>query len=121
MSVLPADIQDRDGARDLLRQARRRFPFIERIFADAGYQGPKMATTIAATGCWTMDIVRRCDLHRFVVLPKRWIVERSFAWISRNRRLTRDFERYARTVAAFVRLAMIRIMLKRLTKPSLCS
>ena len=121
MSVLPADIQDRDGARDLLRQARCRFPFIERIFADAGYQGPKMAKTIAATGCWTMEIVRRCDLHRFVVLPKRWIVERSFSWISRNRRLTRDFERYATTVAAFVRLAMIRIMLRRLTKPSLCS
>ena len=121
MSVAPADIQDRDGAHDLLRQARRRFPFIERIFADAGYQGPKMATTIGATGSWTMEIVRRCDLHRFVVLPKRWIVERSFAWISRNRRLTRDFERYATTVAAFVRLAMIRIMLKRLTKPSLCS
>ena len=74
MSVLPADIQDRDGARDLLQQARRRFPFIERIFADAGYQGPKMATTIATTGYWTMEIVRRCDLHRFVVLPKRWIV-----------------------------------------------
>jgi transposase len=121
VSVLPADIQDCDGARDLLQQARHRFPFIERIFADAGYQGPKMATTIAATGSWTMEIVRRCDLHRFVVLPKRWIVERSFAWISRNRRLTRDFERYATTVAAFVRLAMIRIMLKRLTKPSLCS
>jgi putative transposase len=121
VSVSPADIQDRDGARDLLRQARRRFPFIERISADAGHQGSKMATTIAATGCWTMEIVRRCDLHRFVVLPKRWIVERSFAWISRNRRLTRDFERYATTVAAFVRLAMIRIMLKRLTKPSLCS
>ena len=51
-------------------------------------------------------------LHRFVVLPKRWIVERTFAWISRNRRLARDFERYARTVAAFVRLAMIRIMLR---------
>ena len=59
VSVLPADIQDRDGARDLLRQARRRFPFIERIFADAGYQGPKMARTIAATGCWTVKIVKR--------------------------------------------------------------
>jgi transposase len=59
--------------------------------------------------------------HRFVGLPKRWIVERSFAWISRNRRLTRDFERYARTVATLMRLAMIRLMLKRLTKPSLCS
>ena len=58
---------------------------------------------------------------RIEVLPKRWIVERTFAWISRNHRLTRDFERYARTVAAFVRLAMIRIMLRRLTRPSLCS
>jgi putative transposase len=56
--------------------------------------------------------------HRFVVLPKRWIVERTFAWISRNRRLARDFERYARTVAAFFRLAMIRIMLRRLPRPT---
>lgn len=114
-------MQDRDGARELLRTARRLFPFIERIFADAGYQGPKMAKVVADTGCWTLQIVKRSDMHRFVVLPKRWIVERTFAWISRNRRLARDFERYARTVAAFVRLAMIRIMLKRLTSPSLCS
>ena len=121
VSVLPANLQDRDATRDLLSRARRRFPFIERIFADAGYQGPKMAKTIATTGRWKIEIVKRSDLHRFVVLPKRWIVERTFAWISRNRRLTRDFERYARTVAAFVRLAMIRIMLKRLIKPSHCS
>ena len=73
------------------------------------------------TGCWNLQIVKRSDPHRFVVLPKRWMVERTFAWISRNRRLARDFERYARTVAAFVRLAMIRIMLKRLTNPSPCS
>jgi len=119
--VHSADIQDRDGARDLLRRVRRRLPFIERIFADAGYQGPKMAKTIAATGHWKIEIVKRTDLHRFVVLPKRWIVERTFAWISRNRRLARDYERYATSVAAFVRLAMIRLMLKRLTKPSPCS
>ena len=105
-------MQDRDGARDVLRQARRRFPFIETIFADAGYQGPKMAKTVAATGAWRILIVKRSDTHRFVVLPKRWIVERTLA---------RDFERYATTVAAFVRLAMIRIMLKRLTRPSRCS
>ncbi|QND72889.1 IS5 family transposase [Tardiphaga robiniae] len=116
VSVHAADIQDRDGAHDLLRRARRRFPFVERIFADGGYQGPKMAKTVAATGCWKIEIVKRSDLHRFVVLPKRWIVERTFAWISRNRRLMRDFERYTRTVAAFVRLAMIRIMLRRLTR-----
>jgi transposase len=121
VSVQPADVQDRDGARDLLCTARRLFPFVERIFADAGYQGPKMAKVVTDTGRWTLQIVKRSDAHRFVVLPKRWIVERTFAWISRNRRLARDFERYARTVAAFVRLAMIRVMLKRLTRPSLCS
>ncbi len=103
MSVVvhPADVQDRDGARELLRAARRSFPFIETIFADARDQGPKMAATVAATGCWTLEIVKRTDAHRFVVLPKRWIVERTFAWISRNRRLARDFERHARTVVAF--------------------
>jgi transposase len=121
VSILPANIQDRDGARDLLQHVRRRFPFIDRIFADAGYQGPKMAKVVAATGSWHLEIVKRSDLHRFVVLPKRWIVERTFAWISRNRRLARDYERYDTTVAAFVRLAMIRIMLKRLTRPSPCS
>jgi transposase len=120
VSILPAHIQDRDGARDLLQRVRRRFPFIDRIFADAGYQGPKMAKVVSRTGRWKIEIVKRTDLHRFVVLPKRWIVERTFAWISRNRRLARDYERYDTTVAAFVRLAMIRIMLKRLTKPSSC-
>ena len=88
MSILPANIQDRDGTRDLLRLVRRRIPFIEKIFADAGYQGPKMAKTIATTGDWKIEIVKRTDLHKFVVLPKRWIVERTFARISRNRRLT---------------------------------
>lgn len=117
----PADVQDRDGAGDLLRRARRLFPFIERIFADASYQGPRMAAVVAETGDWLLEIVKRGEAHRFVVLPKRWIVERTFAWISRNRRLARDYERYARTVAAFIRLAMIRIMLRRLTKPSPCA
>src|ERR1700736_3266733 len=90
---------------------------IERIFADAGYQGPRAAQATASTGSWVFEIVKRNELHKFVVLPKHWIVERTLAWISRNRRLARDFERYSRTVAAFVRLAMIRIMLRRLTRP----
>ncbi len=119
--VHPACVQDRDGAFDLLRRTRRLFPFIERIFADGGYQGSKMAAAVAKTGAWKLKIVKRTELHRFVVLPKRWVVERSFAWIARNRRLARDFERYARTVAAFVRLAMIRIMLRRLTRLIPCS
>ena len=79
------------------------------------------AAAIAKTGTWTLEIVKRSELHRFVVLHKRWIVERTLAWISRNRRLSRDFERCARTVAAFVRLAMIRLMLRRLTRSAHCS
>ena len=70
--VHPADAQDRDGARELLRTARRSFPFIETIFADGGYQGPRMAATVATTGCWKLEIVKRTDAHRFVALPKRW-------------------------------------------------
>ena len=91
VAVHPASVQDRDGAGTVLRQARRWFPFVDRIFADGGYQGPKLATLAAATGAWSIEIVKRSDAHRFVVLPKRWIVERTFAWISRNRRLARDF------------------------------
>jgi transposase len=105
--VHPADVQDRDGAGAVLRDAPRLFPFIERLIADAGYQGPKMAATVAATGTWTLEIVRRCDRHRFVVLPRRWIVERTLAWISRCRRLARDHERHARKAVAFIRLAMV--------------
>ena len=117
--VHSADLQDRDGAPLVLdRRTRRLFPFIERIFADAGYQGPKLARAVAATGTWAIEIVKRNELHRFVVLPKRWIVERTLAWISRCRRLAKDFERHARKAAAFVRLAMIRLMLRRLTAHS---
>jgi transposase len=82
--------QDRDGAESLLREARRTFPSVERVIGDAGYQGRKMEAALARTGAWTLQIVRRCDRHRFVVLPKRWIIERTLAWISRNRRLARD-------------------------------
>ena len=119
--VHPADLQDRDGARLVLdARTRRLFPFIERIFADAGYQGAKAATAVADTGCWMLEIVKRSEAHNFVVLPKRSIVERTLAWITRHRRLARDFERYARSTAAFVRLAMIRIMLRRLTRLGPC-
>lgn len=120
VTVHPADIQDRDGAALVLdERTRRLFPFIERIYADGGYQGPRVRAAAARTGTWKVEIVKRSDIAKgFVVLPKRWIVERTLAWISRNRRLARDFERYAKTGAAFVRLAMIRIMLRRLTKPT---
>jgi transposase len=113
--VHPANVQDRDGAEPLLRQARKLFPFIKRIIGDGGYQGPKMARVVKRTGRWSLQIVRRSDLHKFVVLPLRWRVERTFAWISQCRRMARDYERHARKAEAFIRLAMIRIMLRRLT------
>ncbi len=113
VSVHSASLQDRDGAEALLREARRSFPFVERIFADAGYQGRKMEAAVARTGAWQIEIVRRCDRHRFVVLPKRWIVESS-RLDQPLPRLARDYERHARKAAAFVRLAMIRLMLRRL-------
>jgi len=121
--VHSADIQDRDGAALMLdKPTRRLFPFIERIYADGGYQGPRVRAAAARAGTWKIEIIKRSDIAKgFVVLPKRWVVERTLAWISRNRRLARDFERYARSAAAFVRLAMIRIMLKRLTKSAHCS
>jgi transposase len=122
VAVHPASLQDRDGVALVLDQRiRRLFPFIERVFADGGYQGPKAAQAAARTGSWIIDIVKRLDTAvGFEVVPKRWIVERTLAWISRCRRLARDFERYARTVAAFIRLAMIRIMLRRLTRSTSC-
>jgi transposase len=114
----PANVQDRDGAALVLsKQARRRFPFIEVIFADAGYQGERVQQTARKTGCWRIEIARRAKhAEGFVVIAKRWIVERTLAWISRNRRLARDFENLARTAAALVRLAMIKIMLRRLVR-----
>jgi transposase len=72
VAVHPADVQDRDGAELVLdRRTRRLFPFLERIFADAGYQGPKTSAAVAKTGTWKLQIIKRNDLHRFVVLPKR--------------------------------------------------
>ncbi len=73
--VHPANVQDRDGAEPLLRQARRLFPFVKRIIGDAGYQGPKMAAAVARTGRWKIKMVRHYDKHKLVVLPKRWITE----------------------------------------------
>ena len=71
--VHPAPVQDRDGAKTLRREARRSFPLIARIIADAGYQGRTMEAVVARTGVWERQIVRRCDRPRFGVLPKRWM------------------------------------------------
>ena len=77
--VRPADIQDRHAGIDLLEQTRSRFPFVERVFADGGYGGAKTAAMVRCTGCWKIEIIKRSNARRYVVLPKRRIVERTFA------------------------------------------
>lgn len=116
--VHPADIQDREGARLLLdKRTRALFPFIQVIFADGAYQGQATAKAIGQIGPWQLSIVQRSDPAKgFVVLPKRWIVERTLAWLSRCRRLVRNYEHRIETAVAFVRLAMIRLMLRRLCR-----
>jgi putative transposase len=113
--VHAANVQDRDGAKLVLAKLAGRFPRLGLLWADGGYAGTLLVWALAVGG-WVIELVKKpAGATTFAVLPKRWIVERTFAWISRCRRLARDFERYARTVAAFIRLAMIRVMLKRLT------
>jgi len=115
--VHPANIQDRDGGLLVLQTVRRMFPFIERIFADGGYQGPVTAAAVRALGPWEIEIVKRSDQAvGFEVLPKRWIVERTFAWLARCRRLAKDYENRTRFAVAYIHLAMIRLMLRRLTR-----
>lgn len=115
----PADIQDRDGAALVLdKRTRALFPFILRIFADAGYRGPHAAAAAARTGDWIIEVVPRNELHTFVVLPKRWIVERTIAWLNRCRRLAKDWENLNRKALTFLRLASIRLMLRKLCNPA---
>lgn len=117
--VHAANVQDRDGAALVLTKGtRRRFPFIATIFADAGYQGPRVRQAARRSGHWRIEIVKRSDrANGFVVAAKRWIVERTLAWISRNRRLARDCENLAVTAKALIYLAMIKLMLRRLARP----
>ena len=102
----------------MLRAARRLFPFVEVIFADGAYRGDATAVSVAGTGCWRLEIVRRGDGPGFAPLPKRWVVERTFAWLGRCRRLAKDFESLAVNALAFLCLGMIRLMLRRLARPS---
>jgi len=96
--VHAADVQDRDGGVLLMGALFGLFPFLLKIYADAGYQGPKFQQGLQAV-CRNVnvEIVRRADVRRFVVLPKRWIVERTIAWLNRCRRLTEDWERMNRS------------------------
>ncbi len=113
--VHAADLQDRDGGVLLMGSLLGLYPFLLKLYADAGYQGTKFQDGLREV-CSTVnvEIVRRCDLHKFVVLPKRWIVGRTIAWLNRCRRLAKDWECLNRSALAFLRWASIRLMLRRL-------
>ncbi len=97
-------------------RTRRLFPFLETIFADGAYGGDKLRKAMAGAA-WTIEVVKRSDTAKgFEPLPKRWVVERTIAWINRCRRLAKDYENLNRTALAFIRLASIRLMLRRLTR-----
>jgi len=115
--VTPGDIQDRDAAAPLLKVARRMFPSLARAIADGAYQGEATAAEVRAQAGIPLQIVKRSDTAKgFAVLPKRWIVERTFGWLGRCRRLARDFENLSRSHAAFIILGMIRLMLRRIVR-----
>jgi putative transposase len=113
--VHTADIQDRDGAPDLLKAIRYRFPWLRHVFADGGYAGQKLRAALQGNGDWTIQIIKRSDTARgFEVLPRRWVVERTFAWLGRCRRLAKDWERSIESATAWVNIASIRIMIRRI-------
>jgi transposase len=109
----PASVQDRDGAGPVLRASRRPFPFIERIFADAGYAGERVAT---ATRIAVEIVKKEPDQVGFAVHPRRWVVERFFAWLGRNRRLAKDFEATIASATAFLYAASVLLLTRRLAR-----
>jgi transposase len=113
--VHAADIQDRDGGVLLMSTMFGAFPFLLKLYADSGYQGPKFQEGLGAV-CRqiNVEIVKRSDVGKFLVLPKRWIVERTIAWLNRCRRLAKDWECLNRNALAFLRWASIRLMLRKL-------
>ena len=117
--VHSADIQDRDGGILLLATMKGMFPFLEKLFADSAYQGPLFANALAKIlRHLKTEIIKRSDQAKgFVQLPKRWIVERTIAWLNRCRRLAKDWENLNRNALAFLKLASIRLMLRKLCNP----
>lgn len=111
--VHPADIQDRDGAKLVLEKLTD-FPRLKKIWADGAYAG-KLVDWAKELGEWVLEIVKRSDdAVGFEVLPHRWIVERTFAWLGRFRRLSKDYEALIETSEAMIRVAMVRLMIRRL-------
>ena len=118
--VTAADVQDRDGGVLVMSTLFGQFPFLRKLFADSAYAGPvfQLGATTALQGL-SVEIINRSDrVKGFVVEPKRWIVERTIAWLNRCRRLTKDWENRNHNALAFLRLASIRLMLRKLCNPS---
>jgi transposase len=115
--VHSAAVQDRDGAALVLDRIRARFPWLELVWADGGYNAHQVEAAVAKVPTLRMEIVKRTDdMKGFVVLPRRWVIERTFAWFGRNRRLAKDFENLAETLVAFVAIASIQIAVRRLAR-----
>lgn len=111
--VHPADIQDRDGAVPLLQQSRRRHPFVELAFADSAYNSDRVAD---ATSIDIQIVTKIAGQKGFILLPRRWVVERTFAWLNRNRRLAKDFECSIRSATAFLYAAAAQFLLRRIAR-----
>jgi transposase len=118
--VHAADIQDRDGGVLVMASLFGRYPSLMKLYADGGYQGPAFQSALRKIlKRVNVEIVKRSDQAKgFLVLPKRWIVERTFAWLNRCRRLAKDWENLNRKALAFLRLASIRLMLRKLCNPA---
>lgn len=115
IQVHPANIQDRDGAPGVFAKLGREAPKLRHVFADGGYAGPKLKGTLGSLGRWTLAIVKRSDTAKgFEVLPRRWVVERTFAWLGRCRRLAKDWEKTAESAEAWVLIAHIRRLTRRI-------
>jgi len=115
--VHSAAIQDPDGAGLVLDKIRRRFPWLELIWADGGHNAGQVDAAVAKVPLVHMEIVKRSDdMKGFVILPRRWVMERTFSWFGRKRRLAKDFENLAETLATFVTLASIKLALRRLAR-----
>jgi putative transposase len=118
--ILTADIQDRDGARQLLEKIKAKFPRLQKIWADGGYAGTLIDWVKQLCG-WVLEIVKRSDTAKgFEVLPHRWIVERTFGWFNRYRRLSKHYEVLTTSGEAMVYIAMITLMTKRLVNQQTC-
>ena len=112
-----AGIQDRDGAPDVLKTILKRWPWLRHIFADGGYAGPKLRGRLEKVGKFTLEIVKRSDqANGFEALPRRWVVERTFAWLGRCRRLAKDFEKTIASSEAWIYIANIRFLTRRIAR-----